>query len=181
MKINELMIIEYQEDIKLQIPKEILSELKKCVQVAYPNEACGIVFGEISQIPNEALEDDYFYHYTAKKFSCIRSDKKSMVAFLIKNIEQLHQTIVKAMLELDINAKARLISIFHSHPSGNRPSTSDIENMRFLNEFSNNDHKFISKAFKNLIWLIMDGSCFELSGFIYINSHLYQIDIKINE
>ncbi len=175
------MIIEYQEDIKLFIPKEVLNELKNCVQVAYPNEACGIVFGEISQIRNEVLEDDFFYHYTAKKFSCIKSDKKSMVAFLIKNIEELHQTIIKSMLELDIKKKARLISIFHSHPSGNHPSTSDIENMRFLNEFSNHDHKFISKAFKNLIWLIMDGTSFELRGFIYINSHLYQINIKINE
>jgi proteasome lid subunit RPN8/RPN11 len=172
MKINEMIIIEYQEDIKLQVSKEILNELKKCVQVAYPNEACGIVFGEISQIPNEALEDDYFYYYTAKKFSCIRSDKKSMVAFLIKNIEQLHQTIVKAMSELDIKKQTRLISIFHSHPSGNRPSSSDIENMRFLNEFSNRDHKFISKAFKNLIWLIMDGSSFDLNGSILILTYI---------
>ena len=112
MKINEMIIIEYQEDIKLLVPKEILNELKKCVQVAYPNEACGIVFGEISQIPNEALEDDYFYYYTAKKFSCIRSDKKSMVAFLIKNIEQLHQTIVKAMSELDIKKQSRFLNLF---------------------------------------------------------------------
>jgi proteasome lid subunit RPN8/RPN11 len=104
-----------------------------------------------------------------------------MVAFLIKNIELLHQTIIKSMSELGIKKNARLISIFHSHPSGNYPSASDIESIRFLNEFSNRDHKFISKAFKNLIWLIMDGSSFELNGFLYINSHLYQIDIKINE
>ena len=181
MKVNGMMIIEYQKDIKLYIPKEILSGLKTCIQAAYPNEACGIVFGEISQIPNKVLENDYFYHYTAKKFSCIKSDKKSMVAFLIKNIEELHQTIVKSMLELGIKETTRLISIFHSHPSGNRPSTTDIDNMRFLNEFSNLDHKFISKAFKNLIWLIMDGSSFELRGFIYLNSRLYEIDIIINE
>lgn len=104
-----------------------------------------------------------------------------MVAFLIENIEQLHQIIVNAMLELGINNQTRLISIFHSHPSGNHPSTTDIENMRYMNEFSDIDHRFISKAFKNLIWLIMDASSFKINGFICVNSQLYQIDIMIKE
>ena len=56
----------------------------------------------------------------------------------------------------------------------------DIENMKFLDEFSDIDHKFISKAFKNLIWLIMDGSSYELNGFIYLNRSLFQIEIKLN-
>lgn len=179
--INEGRTIEYQEDIKLIIKKEMFVELKKCVQEASPNEACGIIFGEIAQVPNDALENDYFYYYTANKFSCIKSDKSSTVSFLIENIELLHQTIIKAMEELSIKKKTRLISIFHSHPSGNYPSTTDIKNMRLLNNFSDNDHRFISKAFKNLIWIIMDSNSFDLNGYIYLNSHLYQINIQIKE
>ena len=179
--ISEGGTIEYQEDIKLIIKKELIVELKECVQEATPNEACGILFGEIAQIPNEALENDYYYHYTAKKFSCIKSDNSSTISFLIENIEVLHQTIIKAMEELSIKKKLRLISIFHSHPSGNHPSTTDIENMRLLNKFSDIDHRFISKAFKNLIWIIMDGKSFDLNGYIYLKSHLYQIKIQIKE
>ncbi|TFF69459.1 MAG: hypothetical protein EU516_00665 [Promethearchaeota archaeon] len=178
---DEGKTIEYQKDIKLFITKQVLRELEQCVQSAIPNEACGILFGDIAQIPNEDLEDDYFYYYNVKKFNCIRSDRESMVAFLIENIEQLHQIIVNAMLELGINNQTRLISIFHSHPSGNHPSTTDIENMRYMNEFSDIDHRFISKAFKNLIWLIMDASSFKINGFICVNSQLYQIDIMIKE
>ncbi|MEJ2295760.1 MAG: hypothetical protein P8Y23_13475, partial [Candidatus Lokiarchaeota archaeon] len=133
-----------------------------------------------AQIPNKALQDDYFYHYIANKFSCIKSDRKSAVSFLIVNIEELHQIILKSRAGLDIKERTRLISIFHSHPSGNHPSMTDIENMKFLDTFSDIDHKFVSKAFKNLIWLIMDGTLYELNGFIYLNRSLYQIEIKIN-
>ena len=161
--------------------KELLKELEICVQNASPNEACGIIFGEIAQISSKELKDDYLYKYTAKKFSCIESDRSSMVAFLIKNTELLHKTIVKAISEFGITKKTRLISIFHSHPSGSTPSMTDIENMRFLDEFSNIQSKFVSRAFKNLIWLIMDGSSYELNAFIYLNSHLDQIGIEIQE
>jgi proteasome lid subunit RPN8/RPN11 len=181
MKLREKNMIEHQPDISLSMDKSLLKELKLCVQKASPNEACGILFGEINQIPNKELKDDYIYKYTAHKFSCIPSDKSSMVAFLIENTEILHQTIVKAMSELGIAEQNRLISIFHSHPSGNMPSITDIDNMMFLNKFSNMQIKFVSKAFKNLIWLIMDGSSYEINGFIYLNSKLYQIGIEIQE
>lgn len=180
MKINKGRIIEYLDDIKLVLTQDHLHQLKICVQNAYPNEACGIIIGDIAQIPNKALQDDYFYHYIANKFSCIKSDHKSVVSFLIENIEELHQIILKSKSELRIKEKTRLISIFHSHPSGNHPSMTDIENMKFLDEFSDIDHKYISKAFKNLIWLIMDGSSYELNGFIYLDRSLYQIEIKIS-
>lgn len=173
--------MEYQEDIKFFLDEAFLAQLKRCVIEASPNEACGICFGTISQIPNEDMDGDYFYHYIGQKFSCIKSDKQSTVAFLIENMEQLHHTILKAIKELGIKDQTRLICIFHSHPSGSYPSTTDIENMKFLNEFSDIDNKFISKAFKNLIWLIMNGSTFELNGFLCLNSQIYQIDIKIRD
>jgi proteasome lid subunit RPN8/RPN11 len=180
IKFNKGRIIEYLDDIKLVLTKDHLNQLKACVQNAYPNEACGIIIGDITQISNQALQDDFFYHYIANKFSCIKSDRKSAVSFLIENIEELHQIILKSRAGLDIKERTRLISIFHSHPSGNHPSMTDIENMKFLDTFSDIDHKFVSKAFKNLIWLIMDGTLYELNGFIYLNRSLYQIEIKIN-
>lgn len=174
-------MIEPEPDISLIMDEDIFNKLKFCVQKASPNEACGIIFGEIAQIPNKKVKDDFLYKYIAQNFSCIESDKSSMVAFLIENTELLHQTIVKAMSELGINKQTRLISIFHSHPSGNVPSTTDVENMRFLNEFGDLKNKYVSRAFKNLIWLIMDGSTFQINGFMYLNSNLYQIGVEIQE
>jgi proteasome lid subunit RPN8/RPN11 len=171
--------IEHLEDIKLFLTTNLIKKLKSCVQEVYPNEACGILFGKINQIKNDKVEDDYFYHYIAKDFNCIKSDQKSMVSFLIENIEKLHEIIQTKIIELEDGM--RLISIFHSHPSGNYPSSTDVKNMKFLDDFSNIEHKFVSKAFKNLIWLIMDGSSFEIKGFIYYNSTLYQIDVKVRE
>ena len=155
--------------------------MKKCVENAYPNEACGILFGEIAQIQIENMEDEFAYYYKANEFSCINSDQKSTVSFLIENIEKLNQVIREKIEVLRINEEIRLISIFHSHPSGNYPSMTDINNMRFLNTFSDVEHKFVSKAFKNLIWLIMDGTNFDISGFICLNSKIYQIEVKVNK
>lgn len=83
--------------------------------------------------------------------------------------------------ELNLDKKMRLISIFHSHPSGSYPSNVDVKNMKFLNDFSSVNHNFVSKAFKNLIWSIMDSRTFEINCFIYLASELLQVKVKINE
>lgn len=100
---------------------------------------------------------------------------------MIENIEKLHKTIQNLIGELKLERKMRLISIFHSHPSGSYPSSVDINNMKFLDNFSNVNHNYVSKAFKNLIWSIMDSNTFEINGFIYLSSELLQVEVKINE
>ncbi|MFX1355843.1 MAG: Mov34/MPN/PAD-1 family protein [Promethearchaeota archaeon] len=173
--------MKFQNDIELILSKEIFQELKQCVEKARPNEACGIVFGHIKQEKKKEGLDDFHYLYIGEKFGCIKSDKRSTVSFLIENIEKLHETIQNMIGELSIDTKMRLISIFHSHPSGSYPSNVDLNNMKFLDNFSSVDHNFVSKAFKNLIWSIMDSISFEINCFIYLESELLKVNVKIDE
>jgi proteasome lid subunit RPN8/RPN11 len=83
--------------------------------------------------------------------------------------------------DLNLDKKMRLVSIFHSHPSGSYPSNIDLINMKFLDNFSSVNHNFVSKAFKNLIWSIMDSINFKINCFIYLGSELLQVNVKIHE
>ena len=107
-----------QKDIILFLNQEMYEKIKNCVKQAYPNEACGLIFGEIKEISNPKLKDDFFYHYFAKKFKCIESTHKSSVAFLMDDEE----TLIKAADDVKQKYNLELISIFHSHPSGAYPS-----------------------------------------------------------
>lgn len=147
------------------INQEIFEQLKLCVINAKPNEACGLIFGDIEQ---GKVAESFQYLYYTKKFDCIEPDKKSPVKFLIKNIEKLNKLFYNAYQ----NHNLRLISIFHSHPSGAHPSRFDVENMKLLDEFDN-------RAFRNQIWTIMDGNNYKLNGFIYLEKELQQINVKI--
>ena len=66
----------------------------------------------------------------------------------------------------------KLISIFHSHPSGNHPSRTDIKNMKMLDKSN-------LKSFKYTVWLIMDGKNKSINGFMYCNDELFQVKTKI--
>ncbi len=166
-----------QNDIKLVLNPEIFLNLIKCVENAFPNEACGLIFGDILEVPNEQQEDDYFYHYISRKFHCIPPDKSSSVSFLIENEELLHDIIKKETHESHNNKKMRLISVFHSHPKGTFPSFTDMDQMKYLDYFSSINHEFGNKAFKNLIWAIMDAINHEINGFIYFEREFQQVKI----
>ena len=147
--------------------------LLECVNLAPPNECCGIIFGTIKEFKENT---NYSYHYIGESVRCIGSDKKSPVSFLIENIENLNEIILE---ELRISEKKmQIISIFHSHPSGNYPSAQDIHNMKLLDQFGENSN-FMSKAFKNLIWLIIDSKSYEINGFIYFQNEIHQVDVIV--
>jgi len=169
--------IQFEDDIKLVLSREIIEQLRICVNNSHPNEACGIIFGEITQIVKRDRNNDFIYYYRGTNFECIQSERKSTVAFLIENIEKLHEIIQSKVQQLNLKGKNRLISIFHSHPSGSYPSSLDLNQMKFLDSFSSVMHRFTSKAFKNLVWTIMDGITYELRGFIYINPKFFQIEV----
>ena len=76
--------------------------------------------------------------------------------------------------------KIQLISIFHSHPSGNYPSATDLNHIRYLDNFGENASKFTSKAFKNLIWLIIDAKDYDINGYIYFENKIQKIDVIIS-
>ncbi|MHA1726825.1 MAG: Mov34/MPN/PAD-1 family protein [Promethearchaeota archaeon] len=152
-----------EKDIKLIISQELKDKLKKCVNKARPNEACGFMFGTIKEIKKNR---EFEYHYLAQKFYCMESSKKSPVSFLISDFERFNEIFMEASQQF----KLQLISIFHSHPGGAYPSGVDHNNMKFLDQCGIN-------AFKSQIWTIMDASNFELNGFIYLNNELFQIDI----
>jgi len=158
--------LKFEEDIKIVLDKDIVVKLKTCVKNASPHEACGLIFGDIKQvqIPNS---EEYQIHYIGKKFNCIESNEKSPVAFLINDIEKLNEIFKEASQRYNL----RMVSIFHSHPSGAHPSGVDHGNMEYLDDCGN-------RAFKNQIWTIMDARTNELNGFIYFNKEFMQVDVK---
>lgn len=166
-----------QNDIKFLLNTEIFLDLVKCVKNAFPNEACGLIFGNIKEVANEYQEQDYYYHYKARIFRCISPDKSSSVSFLIENETLLHNIIMKETHEHNDYKEMRLIGIFHSHPKGTFPSFTDMNQMKYLDYFSSIKHDFGNKAFKNLIWVIMDAMNHDINGFIYFESEIHQVKI----
>ena len=95
----------------------------------------------------------------------------------MENIEKLSETIVEESI---LNDKIlHLLSIFHSHPAGTSPSGTDLNHMKYLDDFSSINHKSVSKIFKNRIWLIMDARNYEVDGYIFLDGELQKIDLKI--
>ncbi len=170
--------MKYEKDIILFISSNIFERMKNCVKNTHPNEAFGLILGPK---PREVLlntKDEFQYHYFGEKFECIESSEKSPVSFLIDNTIKLYEIMDKSMKKYD----RRVLSIFHSHPSGNQPSGSDIKNMKFLDsaykKLYNSSYK-LRIGFKNQIWLIMDSSNYDLNGFIYLEGEILQIVVKI--
>jgi len=159
--------MKFEKDIVINIKQKIIDSLKTCVINARPNEACGLIFGDIKEIQ---VSEGFQYHYIAQKFECFESDRKSPVSFLIENIEKLNQVWQNASQKFNL----RLISIFHSHPAGSSPSGVDHYNMEFLDNCGN-------KAFKNQIWTIMDAQNFNLNAFIYYQEEIMKIAVEVNK
>jgi proteasome lid subunit RPN8/RPN11 len=166
-----------QNDIQLLLDPKILLDLIKCVENAFPSEACGLIFGNILEIPNEQQEDDYYYQYVCRNFHCISSDESSSVSFLIANEELLHDIIFNETQASANNNEIRLISVFHSHPKGTSPSLTDMDQMKYLDYFSSINHNYGNKAFKHLIWVIMDAVNHNLDGYIYFEREIQQVKI----
>jgi len=158
-----------EKDIKLIISQEILTQMAICVDNANPHEACGFLFGNVREVENPNQKDDFFYHYIGKEFECIESNKKSPVAFIINNEERLNELYMKTREHEDLN----LISIFHSHPSGNFPSGTDEINMKRLN-----NKKLITA---NAIWAIMDATNKEINSFLLLNDEMLHVDTIIED
>ena len=85
--------IRFEKDIKLILNTILFNQLIECVKSASPNEACGLIFGDIEEID---YKGEYQYHYIGKKFNCIESNQKSPVAFLMNNIEDLNRIFQEA-------------------------------------------------------------------------------------
>jgi proteasome lid subunit RPN8/RPN11 len=166
------------KDIKLLIKKEIYEDIMECVNKAFPNEACGIVFGKKKEISNPSKQGDYFYHYEGEIFRCFESDRKSPVAFLMENVEVLN----KIYQEVQKEHQLKMICIFHSHPSGNYPSGIDTKNMKRLDEFKiEYAGRKDKNPFKNAIWVIMDASTKEMKSFLYFKGEVVQTDLIIQK
>ena len=171
--------MKYQKDIVFYIDPEIYGNMKGCVQNASPNEAFGLILGPQ---PKEIILDNpgkYQYHYFGEIIECIRSDQSSPVKFLMENIEELYRIIKNA----NEKYKRRVLSIFHSHPVGSYPSGFDVNYMEYLDDFYEtvlNSSLMTKVPFKNQIWTIMDGSNFEINGFIYLEEEIQQIQLKVS-
>ncbi|MBN1802209.1 MAG: Mov34/MPN/PAD-1 family protein [Candidatus Lokiarchaeota archaeon] len=158
-----------EKDVIIYLKYGLLEKIKDCVNNATPNEACGFVFGTIEEVPL-SVPGEFQYHYIAKEFHCIESNHKSPIAFLISDEERFGKAFREAAHSQDL----RLISIFHSHPSGNRPSGTDLDNMKYLDKFG-------LKATKNQIWTIMDAKDKKIKGYMYLQKELIEVEVISQE
>jgi proteasome lid subunit RPN8/RPN11 len=156
--------IQEEKDIIFHVSKNILPFFIKCVKNASPNEASGLIFGNVEQYKQM---EEYQYHYFSKYFECVESNYKSPVAFLLNDDELLYQIALNVELQQDL----RLIGVFHSHPSGTTPSSVDYNAMKMFYDAN------ITK-FKHLIWIIMDSQNNEISGFMIFKSALTQVQVN---
>lgn len=161
-----------EKDLILILPEYIITELKECNKKAAPIEACGLIFGDITQI--ETNREEYQVKYKAKEFYCLKSNIESYGSFsLIEDSDkyfEIHQDAV-------YKKKLRMISIFHSHPVPAYPSSIDIGNMEYLDK----DIGDKRNPFKNQIWTIMNMNTEEFNCFIYFNNELLQVDLQIKK
>ncbi|MFW9826056.1 MAG: Mov34/MPN/PAD-1 family protein [Candidatus Thorarchaeota archaeon] len=162
--------MKYEKDIILKIDNELLGEIKKCVDKSFPNEACGLIFGTISEHKINKNENNFIYRYIGHKFECIESSQKSPVAFIMND----YFNLIKMSDFYSKNYNYQLLSIFHSHPGGAYPSAIDIPYMESF-------HKSKTAKFKYLIWTIMDAKSKEFNGFIFIFGEIRQISVKFNK
>ena len=169
--------MKFQKDIILFIDKDILSRIKKCVEISSPNEAFGLILGPQPKEISLGSSKGFQYHYHGEKFECIESNEKSSVSFIMDNTSKLFEVLDSAMKKYN----RRVLSIFHSHPSGAHPSGFDINYMKFLAESHDkvyNSAYRVRIGIKNQIWTIMDSTSQDLNGFIYLKDELMQISVK---
>jgi proteasome lid subunit RPN8/RPN11 len=161
-----------ENDLILVLPKDIFSQLKDCNRRAAPIEACGLIFGDITQIKTD--KDEYQIQYSAKEFYCLKSNIESYGSFaLIEDSDKYYEIHQDAIY----NKKLRMISIFHSHPVPAYPSSIDIQNMEYLDK----DIGGKKNPFKNQIWTIMDMKTEEINSFIYYNDELLQTNLQVKK
>ena len=159
------MKIQEEKDIIFHVGENIEAQFIKCVEKAFPNEASGLIFGNVEQYKQM---EEYQYHYFSKYFECIESNYKSPVAFLLNDDETLYHIALK----VEIKQGLRLIGVFHSHPSGTTPSSVDYNYMKTL--YNANITKF-----KHLIWIIMDSQNNEINGCMIFKDVLTLIQVKL--
>lgn len=153
-----------EEDIAFILSKEIISNINNCIAESHPNEACGLIFGNIKEINKHG---DYKYTYYCKKFHCIESSLLSPTSFLLDNDEKLLE--LSNITVKDENLK--IIAIFHSHPAGANPSSFDKKNMKYY-------HNCGIKKFTHLVWIIVDSRNKDIKGFMYLENKLTQIRVQ---
>jgi proteasome lid subunit RPN8/RPN11 len=156
-----------EKDIVFIMGRGLIRKIDKCIEKAYPNEACGFIFGDIQEINNTG---DFKYMYYSKIFQCIESSKSSPVAFLLDN----DQKILELSKNISNDKKLKLLAIFHSHPAGAKPSSIDKKCMQYY-------HNCGIKKFTHLIWIIVDSRNKDVNGFFYLDNKLTQIKIEVNE
>ncbi len=160
------MKIKYQKDMVFHISKDFMPLLGACIDDAHPNEATGLLFGNIKQFK---VGDDYQYHYYVRRFECVESSHKSPIAFLLNNDEFLFEMVYN----IEQVEGFKVIGIFHSHPSGLYPSSVDHYYMQLFYESG------IVK-FKHLIWIIMDSQNKDVKAFLLYEGDLTEIVLAID-
>ena len=157
----------FEKDIAFVICRDLISNFNKCIEKAYPNEACGFIFGDVKEFRNKG---DFKYKYSSEMFQCIESSILSPASFLIDNDKQILE-----LSNITLKIKGlKLLAIIHSHPAGANPSIIDKKCMKYY-------HNCGIKKFTHLVWVIVDSRNKDINGFIYLDNKLTQIKIEVSE
>ena len=156
-----------KKDIVFVVGRSLTRNIDKCIEKAYPNEACGFIFGDVKEFNNNG---DFKYTYYSKVFQCIESSKLSPVAFLLDN----DQKILELSKIISNDKKLQLLAIFHSHPAGANPSSVDKKCMKHY-------HNCGIKNFNHLVWILVDSRNKDIKGYIYLYNKLTQIKMEVSE
>ena len=157
----------FEKDIVFYINNSIVEKIDDCIKLASPNEASGFILGYIEEVNN--INGDFSYNYYSTSFHCVESSIGSAVSFLLDN----DQKILELSEHLMKNENLKLIAIFHSHPAGTTPSSTDKLSMKIY-------HKSGLKKFTHLIWIIVDSQNKEMNGFIYLSNKLTRIKLMVS-
>ena len=156
----------FEKEIVFYISNNIVEKIDNCIKLASPNEASGYILGNIQEVNNNG---DFNYNYFSISFHCIESSIGSTVSFLLDN----EQKMLELAEHLTKNENLKLIAIFHSHPAGTTPSSTDKRSMKHY-------HNSGLKKFSHLIWIIGDAQNKEMNGYIYLSNKLTQIKLIVS-
>ena len=125
---------------RLRINQTQLTELVDIATSSLPNESCALLAGEVKDMK-------IWKDIRVIEIFAVRNADQSVISFSVDEME---------LIKLYERAEAKglqIVGIFHSHPSGPTPSSTDVEFMR-INPivwliYSSNTHEFRAHILEN--------------------------------
>ena len=130
---------------KITIPKSLIEELKQISKTRYPEEACAILFGNISKGDVQEIK--------ISKVIELRNIVHSPVEFRWDEMEFYHHCLEQKKEALSF------VGVFHSHPD--KP---------YISEYDEDIILQTGKLYPELVWIVYGNQTQTFKAFIRISS-----------